>query len=444
MYLSRLLSKYEVNYWPTELEIAGIVWTMQKTRHMIEGSVAVKIYTDHKSAEDVLNSRSLNKTTSTVRMNLRLIRASQFVSQFPMVKIIYKPGKDNVNADALSRLITLRNSELAAAPTDDDEGVYGFAAAVTTVGLSPDTLRRLTEGYQKDKHFTLIYDNVKKLMDNRTKSLTTNIPASEVRVPDILRNLDRNAPEEIRYGGFTGRRVEGHLLLYLQSPRDKNLRLCIPHSCHIDFLHGCHDKAEHAGFERAYARLRQNYYIPKMSQVLRYYIASCPSCQRNKPVNHQPYGKLQPIEIPVIPFEFVTMDFIVKLPAAKFNGFLYDSILTITCKLCKVVTLILGREDWTAPEWADAFIHGYYRTWGVPSRIITDRGKVFMSAFWTSLFRILRTKLMLTTSYHPQTDGQSERTNQTVEVALRHLVAPTSSRLAYLHRRSPVHAQYFT
>jgi hypothetical protein len=75
LYLSRLLSKYEVNYWPTELEIAGIVWVIQKTRHMLEGCVAIKVYTDHKSAEDVLNSRTF-KTTSSVRQNLRLIRAS--------------------------------------------------------------------------------------------------------------------------------------------------------------------------------------------------------------------------------------------------------------------------------------------------------------------------------------------------------------------------------
>ena len=68
-YLSRLLSKYEHNYWPTELEIAGIVWSLQKTRHMAEGCVAVKMYTDHKSTEDILNARSL-KTTSSVRQNL--------------------------------------------------------------------------------------------------------------------------------------------------------------------------------------------------------------------------------------------------------------------------------------------------------------------------------------------------------------------------------------
>jgi hypothetical protein len=96
--------------------------------------------------------------------------------------------------------------------------------------------------------------------------------------------------------------------------------------------------------------------------------------------------------------------------------------MTVTDKLTKMTTLILGNEDWAAEKWANAFFKSYYHHWGVPSRIITDRGKIFLSEFWTALFRILRTTLLVTTAYHPQSDGQSERTNQTVEIALRHLV----------------------
>lgn len=88
VYLSRMLSKHEHNYWPTELKIAGIVWSIQKTRHLVEGTYHIKVYTDHKSAEDVLTSTSL-KTSSTVRQNLRLIRASQFLSQYQHVHIVY-------------------------------------------------------------------------------------------------------------------------------------------------------------------------------------------------------------------------------------------------------------------------------------------------------------------------------------------------------------------
>jgi hypothetical protein len=101
--------------------------------------------------------------------------------------------------------------------------------------------------------------------------------------------------------------------------------------------------------------------------------------------------------------------------------------MTITDKLTKMVTLVLGRENRSAIQWADAFFKNYYRRWGIPQKIITDRRKIFLGEFWTSLFKILRTDLLVTTAYHPQADGQSERTNQIVEIALRHLVNNTKS-----------------
>lgn len=74
-YISKMLNKHEVHYWPTELEIAGIVWTIQKLCHLVEGTALTKIFTDHQAAADILSSKTL-KTTSSVRMNLRLIHAS--------------------------------------------------------------------------------------------------------------------------------------------------------------------------------------------------------------------------------------------------------------------------------------------------------------------------------------------------------------------------------
>jgi hypothetical protein len=96
--------------------------------------------------------------------------------------------------------------------------------------------------------------------------------------------------------------------------------------------------------------------------------------------------------------------------------------MSVTDKLTKMVTLIAGREDWKVVDWANTFFKQYYRRWGVPQRIITNRGTIFLSEFWTALFKIMRTTLLVTTSYHPQADSQSERTNQTAEIALRHLV----------------------
>jgi hypothetical protein len=118
----------------------------------------------------------------------------------------------------------------------------------------------------------------------------------------------------------------------------------------------------------------------------------------------------------------VSLDLITKLPESAINKSSYDTIMTITDKLTKMVTLIPGRENWDSVQWANSFFSNYYRCWGIPQNIITDCEKIFLAEFWTSLFKILRTDLLVMTAYHPQADGQSERTNQIVEIALRHLV----------------------
>jgi len=91
----------------------------------------VKVFTDHKAAEDILTSKIL-KITSYVRMNLRLIRASQCILQYPMVKVVYRPGRDNVNADALSRLTQLRDHHPG---PNEDNGEY-TAVSPLRLGLA--------------------------------------------------------------------------------------------------------------------------------------------------------------------------------------------------------------------------------------------------------------------------------------------------------------------
>jgi hypothetical protein len=289
------------------------------------------------------------------------------------------------------------------------------------VGLSPETLLRFKDGYEKDPHLRLIYQTIKAKVEQQDSYVSRTAPVTSAS--QVLRGIDRNVEDAFQYQGFEGHQVDGSLLLYIKSP-EGNPRLCIPASCHLEFLRAAHDDTTHAGFEKAYTRLSKNYYIRRLSATLRKYIAACPSCQRNKPTHHKPHGQLNPIASPFLPFEFVTMDLVVKLPQGEFDNNTYDSFMSVVCKLTKIVTLILGNEAWTAEDWASAFYHAYYRRWGVPQRILSDRGAIFLSKFWKALFRILRTELLVTTAYHPQTDGQSERTNQVVEIALRHLVSP--------------------
>ena len=97
--------------------------------------------------------------------------------------------------------------------------------------------------------------------------------------------------------------------------------------------------------------------------------------------------------------------------------------MSVTCKFLKQVTLIEGADTWSAEQWAQAFFRRLNLIdWGLPEELITDRAFKFLSKFWEELFARLRVKLLYSTAYHPQTDGSSERTNQTVEIALRFFV----------------------
>jgi len=103
LFLSRLLTDAETRYWPTELEIAGIVWVVKKVRHMIEAAKAATIvYTDHSAAVSIVRQTSLN-TTAVEKLNLRLVRASEYLQRFRL-DVRYKPGRQNTIPDALSRL----------------------------------------------------------------------------------------------------------------------------------------------------------------------------------------------------------------------------------------------------------------------------------------------------------------------------------------------------
>jgi hypothetical protein len=128
------------------------------------------------------------------------------------------------------------------------------------------------------------------------------------------------------------------------------------------------------------------------------------------------------------------MDFVVKLPPSTPKTGLwsqligkpdlptYDSFLTITDKLTKYVVIVPGCETWDAAHWAQAYFDSVFPIFEVPAAIISDRGSVFVSIFWTTVFKLMKTDCIATTAYNPRSDGQSERTNQVVEIALRSLV----------------------
>lgn len=192
--------------------------------------------------------------------------------------------------------------------------------------------------------------------------------------------------------------------------------LFIPLPLRTDILRLRHDSppAGHPGRRRTLTSVKRDYSWPGIATYVRKYVAACDVCGRIKTPRHKPFGLLQPLDIPLRPWQALTMDFIVKLPRS--HG--YDSIWVVCDRLTRYAHFVPCNETLDAPGLAWLFLDRIVRYHGIPDSIISDRGSTFVSQFWRELARHLQTELKHSTAYHPQTDGLTERTNQTLETYL--------------------------
>ena len=152
-----------------------------------------------------------------------------------------------------------------------------------------------------------------------------------------------------------------------------------------------------------------------MAKDIREYVRSCDVCQKIKHQKHPPYGLLQPLPIPQDPFETITMDFITEIPQSNS----YDAILVIVDKLTKYGLFIPVHTTDTAVDTARVVFNNVIAHYGVPREIVSDWDRMWSGEFWKEVCLYLDIKRLMATAYHPQTDGQTENLNQTLEIALR-------------------------
>jgi len=167
------------------------------------------------------------------------------------------------------------------------------------------------------------------------------------------------------------------------------------------------------------ALLKQNYWWLNMKKDVEEYVKGCAVCQANKINTHHQKPHLYPIttDPEAQPFKVTTMDFITKLPPSQ--G--YDSILTVTDHDCtKAALFIPCNKTITSKGVAKLYLQHIYSHYGIPKKLITDRGLQFISIFMRNLCQVLGIKQNILSAYYPQTDGQSEQSNQWVEQFLRH------------------------
>jgi hypothetical protein len=152
-----------------------------------------------------------------------------------------------------------------------------------------------------------------------------------------------------------------------------------------------------------------------MKAAVSKYVQECQVCQQAKVEHVRQPGLLQPLEIPNQAWQVVCMDFIERLPKSQ----KYDTIMVVIDKYTKYGHFIPLAHPFSALTVAQAYLDSVYKLHGLPKGIVSDRDKIFMSAIWRELFRLSDTQLLMSSSYHSQTDGQSDRLNQSLEGFLR-------------------------
>jgi transposase InsO family protein len=171
----------------------------------------------------------------------------------------------------------------------------------------------------------------------------------------------------------------------------------------------------HSGYEVTYKKVKNLFAWHKLKDSLKHFVAHCTTCQQAKTDRAAYPGLLAPLPIPDGAWQVVTLDFIEGLPRS--SG--YNCILVVVDKFSKYAHFLPLSHPFTALQVAITYLDNVFKLHGLPFAMVSDRDKVFTSNIWQELFKLLGTDLRMSTAYHPQTDGQTERVNQCLETYLR-------------------------
>ncbi|SGY26736.1 BQ5605_C018g08765 [Microbotryum silenes-dioicae] len=273
--------------------------------------------------------------------------------------IEYVRGPQNTISDALSR---------HSFPDGD------MANVLAETMLDPAFLQAIRDGYQDDS-----------------------------QCAQAIRNID-STPGYLLEDGIA--RFEGRILL----PKTGDFR--------EKAIHNAHNTAGHFGLHKTYEHLRRNFIWSGMKEVCKEYIESCSVCQTMKMHGTGFAGQIHNLNVPDRPMREVGLDFVGPLIPSNGN----DALLMVTDCLSGYVRLTPCQTTDDAATTAKRFFDGWYQYFGMPRVLISDRDKLFTSEFWKAYMDRMGTKLAMSTAFHPQTDGRSERTNRTVIQVLQTLV----------------------
>jgi hypothetical protein len=397
-FYSRQLIQAEYNYDTHDQELLAIVKSLDHWRHYLDG-IPFEVLTDHQNLKWFMETKVLNH---------RQVRSYLTLSKFDFV-ITYRPGATNP-ADGPSR----RPDYMAEAQKPTQKYNHAFVAPLQEI---------LTR-----KRTDLALVNAVTTRTGTSQSTTAQRPIGEFELADRShvkepRNLeerestdddsDATSDEDEDKGPQNGpiRANRGdYTILELTTAEEKARAL---EECHYNPLAG------HFGAKRTQEKLSRRYRWKGMAKDVAAYCNDCLRCRRSTAAKHKPYGPLAPLPPPTKAWEEVTFDFITDLPPSKFKGLVYDAIMVVVCRLTKMAHYIPACKNWEGEDLAEAWIREVIRLHGVPARVISDRGPMMHAKHWETFNHYLNARRILTSAYHPETDGQTERQNQTLEQYLR-------------------------
>jgi len=378
-YHSRKLTAAELNYEIYDKEMLAIVTALKEWRAYLEGAAhPITVFTDHRNLEYFTTTRVLNR---------RQARWSELLANYDF-KIVYRPGKAMGKPDAMSRR------------HDFSEGSKASDAPARTL-LSPHQLQ-LAAVRTSSSSSRLLSD---------IRAAQPNDPVLKTLLP-FLRDPEVPRDDDVRRK-LIGFSLRDGLVLY-------NGLVYVPDSdaIKVQILRQCHDSlpAGHFGQAKTFELVTRDFYWPRVRRFVNRYISTCDMCARVKTPRHKRHGLLVPLPVPSHPWSSVSMDFIVGLPPSSAGN---DSIFVVVDRFTKMAHFVAIKTTVDSADVARLFLNHIHRLHGLPADIVSDRDKVFTSRFWRHFLGLLGVKPNLSTAFHPQTDGQTERVNQVLEQYLR-------------------------
>jgi hypothetical protein len=406
---SARLSSAERNYPVGEQELLAVVSALKKWRCYLEGAKGgVTVVTDH-LPNTFLNTKSAEQfSRRQVRWQIELSRINP--------KWVYEKGPTNV-ADPLSRCPELLHV-VYTQPNPCAHDVISLPVMGRASRKSDDLGNQSPSmGRANSPIKTAAYAEVgPAFLAIIAKHPTPD--GMQYLLLDIAEwyKSDTETEQDMCQTSFTYRDGLWHYGELIIVPNNDELReRCIA-------LHHEVPSAGHPGRNITLELLQRQFWWPSLRRDVNQYVAKCISCQTNKTQSQKPAGLLQPMPLPEYPWQSVSMDLITHLPCTV-RG--HTAIVVFVDRLTKMVHFAPSKDTIGALEFADLFMTEIFRRHGLPESFVSDRDPRFTSQFFAAICIQLGIKQLMSTAFHPQTDGQTERANRTLEEMLRHYVNPS-------------------